>query len=89
MGEKNFRSDVDLMLSELKLKFKSKYQEKLTPLEKCHKIGELMISDIYSNPNSVFKGKYQSNEVYRRVENCYNLQVSSFNLKPLIHEILE
>lgn len=75
MGEENFEKDVVKVLTDLGLKFK-KDSEDLSYFEKCYKLGELIVSDVYSNPSSEFTSRYKTDPVYRRVKNCYSLGVS-------------
>ena len=76
LGEENFEKDVTKVLLDLGLKFKPD-SENLSWFDKCYKLGELIVSDVYANPTSEFLSRYKTDSVYRRVKNCYNLGVSS------------
>lgn len=71
-AKEHLKSDISQLLSDLGIKLDSKW-DNFIDLEKCHKLGEYIVTDIYSNPNSLFREKVNSDPVYKRVKNCYSL----------------
>lgn len=60
MAKENLKNDIEQVLKDLKLKFRPDYETKYIDIEKCHKLGELMASEMYSNPDSIFHENYNS-----------------------------
>jgi translation initiation factor 2 alpha subunit (eIF-2alpha) len=52
MAMPQMQKDVEKLLADLNLKFIDEYDRKYHWIEKCHKLGEFIVTDIYSNPNS-------------------------------------